>query len=56
MAPNEYYSSWILLSANADTLKPIAIQDIDTEFDEETPREILWTDDFSNLIEVIEFD
>ena len=52
----EYYSSWILLSADPKALIPIGAEGLSSNWIKETPQSILWTDDYSNLLEVIEFD
>ncbi len=53
---HEYYSSWILLSEEPDFLLPIASEGLGSDWESDEPRPILWTDDQSNLIEVIDFD
>ena len=54
--PGEYYSSWILLSPTAETLDLIASTGLSTAWEKETPRPILWSDDYSNLFRVIKWD
>ena len=54
--PGEYYSSWILLSPTSETLDHIASTGLSTVWQNETPRPILWTDDYSNLFRVIRWD
>jgi len=54
--PGEYYSSWILLSPTAETLDLISSTGQSTAWEKEDPRPILWSDDYSNLFNVIKWD
>jgi spermidine synthase len=47
-----YYSDWVLISKNAAFNSALEASDYLSEWDRETPGEIRWTDDYSNLMEV----
>jgi spermidine synthase len=50
---NIYYSNWILISQNETFLQRLELNQYPTEWDREIPKEIHWTDDYSNMLEVI---
>ncbi len=49
---HSYYSDWVLISKNAEFLSALDSSDFPSVWDREVPREIYWTDDYSNLFEV----
>lgn len=51
---HEYYSNWVLITKDKSFVKAIKKKMLHTEWDTREPRDSLWTDDFSNLLEVIE--
>ena len=46
----EYYSNWVLMSRQPEALDNIVSQDLNTDWDRDEARPILWTDDYSNLL------
>lgn len=52
----EYYSSWVLMSRQSETLDKIKAQNLNTDWEREEARPIHWTDDYSNLLKVIEWN
>jgi hypothetical protein len=50
---NIYYSDWVLISRNETFLQSLTLNQYPTEWDRETPKDIHWRDDYSNLLEVI---
>ena len=44
-----------LLSLDPESLTPIAREGLGSTWDREEPRPILWTDDYSNLLQVIDW-
>ena len=52
----EYYSNWVLMSRQPETLNKIKSQDLHTDWEREEARLIHWTDDYSNLLTVIKWD
>ena len=49
----EYYSNWVLMSRQPETLDKIIAQDLHTDWERAEARLIHWTDDYSNLLKVI---
>lgn len=49
---HSYYSDWVLITKDPDFIAALEFSEFLSEWDRETPREILWTDDYSNLFEV----
>ncbi len=49
---HSYYSDWVLITRDPDFISALEASDFVSEWDREIPREILWTDDYSNLFEV----
>ncbi|MEQ1839614.1 MAG: hypothetical protein ABL994_04325, partial [Verrucomicrobiales bacterium] len=49
---HSYYSDWILITKDPDFISALEASNFLSEWDREIPREILWTDDYSNLFEV----
>lgn len=47
------YSEWVLIANNRDLLARIEADDWHTPWYTESPREIRWTDDYSNLLQVV---
>lgn len=52
---HSYYSDWVLLSRDPDLEASLAAGAYLTEWDREEPDEILWTDEYCNLLEVVEW-
>jgi len=48
-------NDWVLLSRNKEFMKSDRLRSIQTEWYEATPKPVRWTDDFSNLLEVIDW-
>ncbi len=48
-----YYSDWILITKNQEFITNLESHDYPSEWERETPKEILWTDNYSNLLEVL---
>ena len=55
-AYEENYSQWVLLASNRELLDWIASQAHSSTWDREKAKEIRWTDDYSNLFEVIDWE
>ena len=49
---HSYYSDWILITKDEDFITALEASDFLSEWDREVPKEIYWTDDYSNLLEV----
>ena len=49
-------SSWVLITDNSEFLSNPRVTGLDYEFSHVEPREILWTDDYSNVLRVLEFE
>lgn len=49
---HSYYSDWVLITKDEKFIKALEASDFLSEWDREVPQEILWTDDYSNLLEV----
>lgn len=47
-----YYSDWVLITKDEEFISALEASDFLSEWDREVPKEILWTDDYSNLFEV----
>ena len=47
-----YYSDWVLITKNDDFISALEASDFLSDWDRETTKDILWTDDYSNLFEV----
>ena len=47
-----YYSDWVLITKDEDFITALEASDFLSEWDREVPKEIFWTDDYSNLLEV----
>ena len=47
-----YYSDWVLITKDEDFITALKASDFLSEWDREVPKEIFWTDDYSNLLEV----
>ena len=47
-----YYSDWVLITKDEGMIRALESSDFLSEWDREVPKEILWTDDYSNLFEV----
>ena len=54
--PNANYSRWIMITNNQTVLRNIREGNFHTTWDSDSFREILWTDDYSNLVDVIDWD
>ena len=52
---DEYYSRWVLITDNRELLDAIETDDWSTPWESAASREILWTDDYCNLLQVIEW-
>lgn len=52
----EDHNDWILVSNNREFMDSQALRSIQTAWNEVEPRPIRWTDDFSNLFQVIDWD
>jgi len=48
-------NDWVLISHNRGFLVSHSVRAVQTPWDEDEPRSIRWTDDFSNLFEVIDW-
>ncbi len=48
-----YYSDWILITKNEAFISALESSAFPSEWDQEVPKDILWTDDYSNLLEVV---
>lgn len=48
-----YYSEWVIITKNQDVLARLGDWSVDWRRD--TPKEIHWTDDYSNLLDVVMF-
>jgi len=48
-----YYSDWILISKNSEFIANLESRAYPSEWEREEPKKISWTDDYSNLLEVI---
>jgi hypothetical protein len=46
-------ADWILITSNREFLRQPAVRKAKTPWPKDTPEPILWTDDFSNLFEVL---
>lgn len=56
---NNFYDSgsrWILMTSNKDFIKSKIVTDLPYRWPRARPREILWTDDYSNLFSVLDLD
>ena len=51
-----YYSDWILITKNRETIENLESYAYPAEWENEEPKDIHWTDDYSNLLEVIAKD
>jgi hypothetical protein len=49
-------SDWVLVSSNRDFMTSPAVRAIESSWSEDQPRPIRWTDDFSNLLQVVKWD
>ena len=47
-----YYSDWVLITKDKGMIRALESSDFLSEWDREVPKEILWTDYYSNLFEV----
>jgi len=52
---HSYYSDWILISSNKRLKDMLSHKGYLSEWDEEDAKEILWTDDYCNLLQVVEW-
>jgi spermidine synthase len=52
---HSYYSDWILISSNKRLKNMLSHKGYLSEWDEEDAKEILWTDDYCNLLQVVEW-
>jgi hypothetical protein len=50
------YSRWVLITAHRELLDAIEEDGWSTPWETDAPREILWTDDYSNLLQVIAWE
>ena len=48
-----YFSEWVIVTKNQETIRNLYGGDFVTDWRLEEPKEIHWTDDYSNLLEVI---
>jgi len=57
-ADNWYEDSndWVLIANNPAFMRSPRIRSMQTEWDEAEPRPIRWTDDFGNLLQVLDWD
>ena len=51
---HENYSKWVLVSSDGALLDSIRDDGWESPWLRDSPKEILWTDDYSNLIDVID--
>ena len=51
-----YYSDWVLISKDENFLQRLSESDYPSEWEHELRTGILWTDDYSNLLDVIAWD
>ena len=49
-------NDWILIGNNTDFLRSRGMQSIQTEWSSDQPRPVRWTDDFSNLYQVLDWE
>jgi hypothetical protein len=49
-------NDWVLVSNNRAFMDSKALRSIQTAWNEDQPRPIRWTDDFSNLFQIIDWD
>jgi len=52
----ENYSRWVLISSNTGLLAQIEAEGWSTPWWSESPQKIRWTDDYSNLLQVIDWE
>lgn len=50
---DEYYSDWVLVSKDPDFNKNLAASDYPAEWAHELRPEVVWSDDYSNLFDVV---
>jgi hypothetical protein len=50
------YSNWVMITKNQTVLENIEATNFHSPWESEEFREILWTDDYSNLLEVIDWE
>lgn len=48
-----YYSDWILITKNQEFLAELEAHGYQSDWERETPKNIHWTDNYSNLLEVL---
>ena len=48
----EFYSEWVLVTQNRQFLDDLRVVELKDEW-ESPPKPIIWTDDYSNFLEVI---
>lgn len=53
---DENYSRWVFVTDNMPFRKSITDDRVDALWHDEQPKKILWTDDFSNLLQVIDWE
>ncbi len=51
---HSYYSEWVLITRNEEFLSTLDQKRLTTEWDTREPEDLFWTDDYSNLLDVIE--
>jgi hypothetical protein len=49
-------NEWVLVASNPDFMRSRRNRSIQSSWDREQPRPIRWTDDFSNLLQIIDWD
>lgn len=49
-------SNWVLITDNSEFLSNPRVSGLDYEFSHVEPREILWTDDYSNVFRILDLD
>lgn len=53
---HSYYSDWVLISPAPDFEERLAATGFLSPWDQLIPKEILWTDDYCNLLQVVEWE
>ena len=48
-----YYSEWILITKNEEFIAALEANGYPSAWERETPKDIHWTDNYSNLLEVL---
>ena len=51
----ESHNDWVLVSSNRDFLDAPKVASMQTAWPDDRPRRIQWTDDFSNVLQLIEW-